>query len=77
MSDAKTDVPRSQTSPFAVVAGIVVVGIFLLSLLYLGVTRYYNAQEVRALVDGATAAGQSYSVEIHNPLTGRYSFNTE
>lgn len=56
-----------------VVAAIVVVGLFLL-LLYLGLSRYYNAQEMDSLVEGAEANGQSYSVEIHNGLTGSYSF---
>lgn len=57
-----------------VVAAIVVVGLFLLLLLYLGLSRYYNAQEMDSLVEGAEANGQSYSVEIHNGLTGSYSF---
>ncbi|WP_246819237.1 hypothetical protein [Corynebacterium sp. HMSC04H06] len=57
-----------------VVAAIVVVGLFLLLLLYLGLSRYYNAQELDSLVEGAEANGQSYSVEIHNGLTGSYSF---
>ncbi|MCT1444342.1 hypothetical protein [Corynebacterium sanguinis] len=49
-------------------------GMFLLLLLYLGLSRYFNAQELKTLVDGAEAAGQSYSVIIYNGLTGRYSF---
>ncbi len=57
-----------------VVAAIVVVGLFLLLLLYLVLSRYYNAQEMDSLVEGAEANGQSYSVEIHNGLTGSYSF---
>ena len=57
-----------------VVTAIIVVGMFLL-LLYLGLSRYYNAQEVESLVEGANANGQSYSVEIHNGLTGSYSFS--
>jgi hypothetical protein len=56
------------------VAAIVAVGMFLL-LLYLGLSRYYNAQEVESLVQGAIANGQTYLVEIHNGLTGSYSFN--
>ena len=58
-----------------VVAAIVAVGMFLLLLLYLGLSRYYNAQEVESPVQGAVANGQTYSVEIHNGLTGSYSFN--
>lgn len=57
-----------------IVVAIVVVGLFLLLLLYLGLSRYYNAQELDSLVEGAEANGQSYSVEIHNGLTGSYSF---
>lgn len=68
----KTEVRAS--APMAV-AAIVVVGIFLLMLLYLGLSRYYNAQEVDSLVQGAIANGQTYSVEIHNGLTGSYSFH--
>lgn len=56
---------------------IVVVGLFLLVLLYLGLSRYYNAQELASLVEGAEANGQSYSVVIHNGLTGTYSFNID
>ncbi|MGV0387765.1 hypothetical protein [Corynebacterium sanguinis] len=47
---------------------------FPLRLLYLGLSRYFNAQELKTLVDGTEAAGQSYSVIIYNGLTGRYSF---
>ena len=58
-----------------VVTAIIVVGMFLLLLLYLGLSRYYNAQEVESLVEGANANGLSYSAEIHNGLTGSYSFS--
>ena len=58
-----------------VVAAIVAVGMFLLLLLYLGLSRYYNAQEVESLAQGAIANGQTYSVEIHNGLTGSHSFH--
>lgn len=64
------------TTPMVAIA-IIVVGMFLLLLLYLGLSRYYNAQEVQSLVDGANASGQSYSVVIHNGLTGSYSFSVE
>lgn len=57
------------------VAAIIVVGIFLLLSLYVGLSRYYNAKQLETLVEGATANGQSYSVVIHNWLTGSYSFN--
>lgn len=59
------------------VIAILVVGMFLLALAYLGLSRYFNAQELAALVEGAEANNQSYSVTIHNELTGRYSFNVE
>ena len=58
-----------------VVTAIIVVGMFLLLLLYLGLSRYYNAQEVESLVEGANAIGLSYSGEIHIGLTGSYSFS--
>ncbi len=67
------EVETTRNAPM-VVAAIVVVGLFLLLLLYLGLSRYYNAQEMDSLVEGAEANGQSYSVEIHNGLTGSYSF---
>ena len=52
-------------------------GGFLLLILYVGLSRYYNAQELDMLVEGANANGQNYSVTIHNQLTGSYSFNAE
>ena len=64
------------TAP-TVVAAIIVVGLFLLMLLYLGLSRYNNAQEVESLVEGANANGQSYSVDIHNGLTCSYSFSVD
>ncbi|MGV0326580.1 hypothetical protein ACUY2E_06450 [Corynebacterium confusum] len=67
------EVETTRNAPM-VVAAIVVVGLFLLLLLYLVLSRYYNAQEMDSLVEGAEANGQSYSVEIHNGLTGSYSF---
>lgn len=60
-----------------VVTAIIGVGMFLLLLLYLGLSRFYNAQEVESLVEGAISNGQSYSVVIHNGLTGSYSFSVE
>ena len=48
---------------------------FFLLLLYLGLNRYYNAEEVQSLVEVAKLNGQSYSVVIHNGLTGSYSFS--
>lgn len=71
---AKSEVRATQPT---VVAAIIVVGMFLLLLLYLGLSRYYNAQEVQSLVEGANASGQSYSVVIHNGLTGSYSFSAD
>ena len=58
-----------------VITAIIVVGMFLLLLLYVGPSRFYNAQEVESLVEGAISNGQSYSVVIHNGLTGSYSFS--
>lgn len=68
---------HSRPSARLVATVIVVVGLFLLVLLYLGLSRYYNAQELASLVKGAEANGQSYSVVIHNGLTGTYSFNID
>lgn len=56
------------------VIAIIVVGLFLLALLYLGLSRYYNALELQSLVEGAEAKGQNYSIIIHSGLTGSYSF---
>ena len=58
-----------------VITAIIVVGMFLLLLLYVGPSRFY--QEVESLVEGAISNGQSYSVVIHNGLTGSYSFSVE
>ena len=52
----KTDV-RAATP--RVVAVIVVVGMFVLMLLYLGLSRYYNAQEVSSLVEGRMLMGRA------------------
>ena len=68
---------RTRAGAPLTLTAIVVVGLVLLLLLYLGLSRYYNAVELRTLVDGAIANGQSYSVVIHNGLTGSYSFNVE
>ena len=74
MPEVDTVKMESRAAAPMVVTAIIVVGMFLL-LLYLGLSRYYNAQEVESLVEGANANGQSYSVEIHNGLTGSYSFS--
>ncbi|WP_306507460.1 hypothetical protein [Corynebacterium sp.] len=66
--------PQKVSTPVAI-ATITAVGLFLLALLYLGLSRYYNAQELQSLVEGAEASGQDYSVVIHSGLTGRYSFS--
>ena len=68
--------PQKVSTP-VVVATITAVGLFLLALLYLGLSRYYNAQELQSLVEGAEASGQDYSIVIHNGLTGRYSFSID
>ena len=52
-------------------------GLILLAVFYVGLSRHYNSQELQALIEGATANGQDYSVVIHNELTGSYSFNAE
>ncbi|MGO2776042.1 hypothetical protein [Corynebacterium casei] len=75
MAEADTVKTESRATAPMVVAAIIVVGMFLLMLLYLGLSRYYNAQEVESLVEGANSNGQSYSVVIHNGLTGSYSFS--
>ena len=67
----------NPTSAWKIATAIAVVGGFLLLILYVGLSRYYNAQELDMLVEGANANGQNYSVSIHNQLTGNYSFNAE
>lgn len=64
---------RSAFLPTAILVG----GLILLAAFYVGLSRHYNAQELYALIEGATANGQDYSVVIHNELTGSYSFNAE
>ena len=64
---------RSASIPAAILVG----GLILLAVFYVGLSRHYNAQELHALIDGANANGQDYSVVIHNELTGSYSFNAE
>ena len=75
MPEVDTVKMESRATVPMVVTAIIVVGMFLLLLRYLGLSRYYNAQEVESLVEGANANGLSYSVEIHNGLTGSYSFS--
>ena len=58
-------------------AAILVAGLVFLAVFYVGLSRHYNSQELQALIDGANANGQEYSVVIHNELTGSYSFNAE
>ena len=58
-------------------AAILVAGLVILAAFYVGLSRHYNSQELQALIDGANANGQDYSVVIHNELTGSYSFNAE
>lgn len=77
MPEVDTVKAKSGATQPAVVAAIIVVGMFLLLLLYLGLSRYYNAQEVQSLIEGANSNGQGYSVVIHNGLTGSYSFNVD
>ncbi|WP_210385885.1 hypothetical protein [Corynebacterium sp. HMSC072A04] len=58
-------------------AAILVAGLVILAVFYVGLSRHYNSQELQALIEGATANGQDYTVVIHNELTGSYSFNAE
>ena len=67
----------SQFRSAFVPAAILVAGLVILAVLYVGLSRHYNEQELQALIDGANANGQDYSVIIHNELTGSYSFNAE
>jgi len=64
---------RSAFIPAAILVG----GIILLAVFYVGLSRHYNSQELQALIDGANANGQDYTVVLHNELTGSYSFNAE
>ncbi|MEM5985228.1 hypothetical protein CYJ44_003540 [Corynebacterium hesseae] len=67
----------NQVSVWKIATSIAVAGSVLLVVLYVGLSRYYNSQELAMLVNGATANGQDYSVTIHNQLTGSYSFNAQ
>ena len=67
----------SRFRSFFIPAAILVAGLVILAVFYVGLSRHYNSQELQALIDGANANGQDYSVVIHNELTGSYSFNAE
>ena len=67
----------SRFRSFFIPAAILVAGLVILAVFYIGLSRHYNSQELQALIDGANANGQDYSVVIHNELTGSYSFNAE
>ncbi|WP_210401782.1 hypothetical protein [Corynebacterium sp. HMSC056F09] len=67
----------SRFRSIIVPAAILVGGLILLAVFYVGLSRHYNSQELQALIEGATANGQDYTVVIHNELTGSYSFNAE
>ncbi|OFP29275.1 hypothetical protein HMPREF2993_11150 [Corynebacterium sp. HMSC068G04] len=67
----------SRFRSIIVPAAILVAGLVILAVFYVGLSRHYNSQELQALIDGANANGQDYSVVIHNELTGSYSFNAE
>ena len=58
-------------------AAILVAGLVILAVFYVGLSRHYNSQELQTLIDGANANGQDYNVIIHNELTWSYSFNAE
>jgi len=67
----------SQATGTMIVAAIIVGGIIILLCLYLGLTRYYNSQELESLIEGAESKGEKYSVTIHNNITGKYSFEID
>lgn len=75
--ELKVSGDKAQRIGPMVVAAIIAVGIVLLLMLQLGLTRYYNGQQIKSLVEGAEENGQSYTLVIHNGLTGSYSFNIE
>lgn len=75
MSEVKSLKVKPLTQGGHVVLAIAVLGLFFLLRLQLGLTRYYNAEQLERLVSGADAKGEDYSVVIHNRLTGSYSFN--
>lgn len=75
--ELKVSDDKTQRIGPMVVAAIIAVGIVLLLALQLGLTRYYNGQQIKSLVEGAEENGQSYTLVIHNGLTGSYSFNVE
>ena len=67
----------SRFRSFFIPAAILVAGLVILAVFYIGLSRHYNSQELQALIDGANANGQDYTVVLHNELTGSYSFNAE
>lgn len=67
----------SRFRSFFIPAAILVAGLVILAVFYVGLSRHYNSQELQALIDGANANGQDYTVVLHNDLTGSYSFNAE
>ncbi len=67
----------SRFRSFFIPAAILVAGLVILAVFYIGLSRHYNSQELQALIDGANANGQDYTVVLHNDLTGSYSFNAE
>ena len=67
----------SRFRSFFIPAAILVAGLVILAVFYVGLSRHYNSQELQALIDGANANGQDYTVVLHNELTGSYSFNAE
>ncbi len=70
--------PQGTRSPRGhIVAALIVAVAMALLALYVGVTRYYNAQELSSLVESAEAQGRSYTVILHNWLTGSYTFTAE
>ena len=67
----------SRFRSFFIPAAILVAGLVILAVFYVGLSRHYNSQELQTLIDGANANGQDYTVVIHNELTGSYSFNAQ
>ena len=70
LSTSVDDMSRFRS--IVVPAAILVAGLLILAVFYVGLSRHCNSQELHALIDGANANGQDY---LHNELTGSYSFN--
>lgn len=65
---------KNNASSTMVFAAIIVGLLILMSAAYVAQAQYYNSKELDSLVKGASEAGKSWSVTIHNDLTGRFTF---